>query len=69
MVRISYNQKPYRRVLIETWEAKCVPSPSPDTNSGRKFLEQNPEHPGSLGIAISEAKDRHHCILERKFYR
>lgn len=55
MVRISYNQKPYRRVLIETWGAKCVPSPSPDTNAGRKFLEQNPEHPGSLGIAISEA--------------
>jgi tryptophan synthase beta chain len=55
MVRVSYNQKPYRRILIETWGAKCVPSPSPDTNSGRKFLEQNPEHPGSLGIAISEA--------------
>ena len=55
MVRISYNQKPYRRTLMETWGAKCVPSPSPDTNSGRKFFEQNPEHPGSLGIAISEA--------------
>jgi len=55
MVRISYNQKPYRRVLMETWGANCVPSPSPDTNSGRKFFEQNPEHPGSLGIAISEA--------------
>ncbi len=55
MVRISYNQKPYRRVLMETWGAKCVPSPSPDTNAGRKFFEQDPEHPGSLGIAISEA--------------
>jgi tryptophan synthase beta chain len=55
MVRISYNQKPYRRILMETWGANCVPSPSPDTNSGRKFLEQDPEHPGSLGIAISEA--------------
>ena len=55
MVRISYNQKPYRRVLMETWGANCVPSPSPDTNSWRKFFEQNPEHPGSLGIAISEA--------------
>ncbi len=55
MVRISYNQKPYRRILMETWGAKCVPSPSPDTNAGRKFLEQNPEHPGSLGISISEA--------------
>ena len=55
MVRISFNQKPYRRILMETWGAKCVPSPSPDTNAGRKFLEQNPEHPGSLGISISEA--------------
>ena len=55
MVRISYNQKPYRRLMMETWGAKCVPSPSPDTNAGRKFLEQNPDHPGSLGISISEA--------------
>ena len=55
MVRVSYNQKPYRRILMETWGATCVPSPSPDTNAGRKFLEQNPEHPGSLGISISEA--------------
>lgn len=55
MVRVSYNQKPYRRILMETWGAKCVPSPSPDTNAGRKFLQQNPEHPGSLGISISEA--------------
>ena len=55
MVRISFNQKPYRRILMETWGAKCVPSPSPDTNAGKKFLEQNPEHPGSLGISISEA--------------
>jgi tryptophan synthase beta chain len=55
MVRVSYNQKPYRRILMETWGAKCVPSPSPDTNAGRKFLAQDPEHPGSLGISISEA--------------
>ncbi len=55
MVRISYNQKPYRKMLMETWGAECVPSPSPDTNAGRKFLAQNPEHPGSLGISISEA--------------
>ena len=55
MVRISFNQKPYRKLMMETWGAKCVPSPSPDTNAGRKFLAQNPEHPGSLGIAISEA--------------
>ena len=55
MVRVSYNQKPYRRILMETWGAKCVPSPSPDTNAGRKFLEKDPQHPGSLGISISEA--------------
>ena len=55
MVRISYNQKPYRRVMMETWGAKCVPSPSPDTEVGRRLLAENPEHTGSLGIAISEA--------------
>jgi tryptophan synthase beta chain len=55
MVRVSYNQKPYRRIMMETWGGRCVPSPSPDTNAGRKFLAENPEHPGSLGIAISEA--------------
>lgn len=55
MVRVSYNQKPYRRIMMETWGGKCVPSPSPDTNAGRKFLEQSADHPGSLGIAISEA--------------
>ncbi len=55
MVRVSYNQKPYRKMMMETWGAQCVPSPSPDTNAGKKFLEENPEHTGSLGIAISEA--------------
>ena len=55
MVRVSYNQKPYRRILMETWGAKVVPSPSKDTEVGRRFLAENPEHPGSLGIAISEA--------------
>jgi tryptophan synthase beta chain len=55
MVRVSYNQKPYRRILMESWGAKVVPSPSPDTEIGRYFLKENPEHPGSLGIAISEA--------------
>jgi tryptophan synthase beta chain len=55
MVRASYKQKPYRRILMETWGAKIVPSPSPDTEVGRRFLVENPEHPGSLGIAISEA--------------
>jgi tryptophan synthase beta chain len=55
MVRVSYNQKPYRRIMMETWGGKCVPSPSPDTSAGRKFLDQMADHPGSLGIAISEA--------------
>ena len=55
MVRISFDQKPYRRLMMNTWGATCVPSPSPDTNAGRKMLEQNPDSPGSLGIAISEA--------------
>jgi len=55
MVRISYDQKPYRRILMETWGAKCVPSPSPDTQSGRSMLARDPDSPGSLGLAISEA--------------
>mgnify|MGYP005838852101 CR=1 FL=1 len=55
MVRVSYNQKPYRRIMMETWGGKCVPSPSPDTQAGRKYLAENADHPGSLGIAISEA--------------
>ena len=55
MVRISYEQKPYRRVLMETWGAKCVPSPSQDTKAGRDVLAKDPNTTGSLGIAISEA--------------
>jgi len=55
MVKVSYNQKPYRRILMETWGAKCVPSPSEDTEIGRKILKEDPDCPGSLGIAISEA--------------
>jgi tryptophan synthase beta chain len=55
MVRVSYNQKPYRRALMETYGATCVPSPSPETQSGKAILAQNKDHPGSLGIAISEA--------------
>ena len=55
MVRVSYDQKPYRRIMMETWGAKCVPSPSTDTKAGRSILEQDPNSPGSLGIAISEA--------------
>jgi tryptophan synthase beta chain len=55
MVRVSYDQKPYRRIMMETWGAQVVPSPSRDTESGRKVLANDPESPGSLGIAISEA--------------
>jgi tryptophan synthase beta chain len=55
MVRVSYQQKPYRRALMETYGAQCIASPSPDTESGRAILAKNPEHLGSLGIAISEA--------------
>jgi tryptophan synthase beta chain len=55
MVKVSYQQKPYRRIMMETWGAQVVPSPSPDTQSGKKVLEQDPDSPGSLGIAISEA--------------
>ncbi len=55
MVKISYEQKPYRRILMETWGARCVPSPSPDTEVGRRILAEDPDSPGSLGIAISEA--------------
>ncbi|MDG4552620.1 MAG: TrpB-like pyridoxal phosphate-dependent enzyme [Candidatus Contendobacter sp.] len=55
MVRVSYNQKPYRRALMETYGARCVASPSEETASGRAILAQRPDHPGSLGIAISEA--------------
>ena len=55
MVKVSYQQKPYRRALMETWGATCVPSPSPDTNAGRQILAEHPDSTGSLGIAISEA--------------
>ena len=55
MVRISYDQKPYRRVMMETWGGNCVPSPSEDTEIGRKILAEDPNSTGSLGIAISEA--------------
>ncbi|MBI2849640.1 MAG: TrpB-like pyridoxal phosphate-dependent enzyme [Chloroflexi bacterium] len=69
MVKVSYNQKPYRRMMMETWGAKCVPSPSPDTKAGRDVLAEDPDCPGSLGIAISEAiedaatsKDTHYSL-------
>jgi tryptophan synthase beta chain len=57
MVRVSYDQKPYRRILMETYGAQIVASPSNDTHAGRQFRSQDPNHPGSLGIAISEAME------------
>ncbi len=55
MVKVSYQQKPYRRLMMETWGGKVIPSPSQETNAGRTILKQDPNSPGSLGIAISEA--------------
>ncbi len=55
MVKVSFQQKPYRRALMESFGARCVASPSPETESGRAILAQHPDSNGSLGIAISEA--------------
>jgi tryptophan synthase beta chain len=55
MVTISFHQKPYRRVAMETWGGEVVPSPSSETHAGRSILAEDPDTPGSLGIAISEA--------------
>jgi tryptophan synthase beta chain len=55
MVRISFDQKPFRKVMMETWGGQCIPSPSNLTNAGREVLAKHPDTPGSLGIAISEA--------------
>ena len=55
MVRISFEHKPFRKVMMATWGAECVPSPSRDTDTGRRILDAMPDTPGSLGIAISEA--------------
>ncbi len=55
MVKVSYHQKPYRRFLMETYGAKVHPSPTAHTDYGKSILSHDPENPGSLGIAISEA--------------
>jgi tryptophan synthase beta chain len=55
MVKVSYEQKPYRRVLMQTWGAEVIPSPSEETQAGRDVLAEHPDSTGSLGIAISEA--------------
>src|SRR5205823_1422761 len=55
MVKVSYEQKPYRRSLMHTYGAEVIPSPSDRTNAGRTVLSEHPDSTGSLGIAISEA--------------
>ncbi len=55
MVKVSYQQKPYRKLMMQTWGANIIPSPSDTTNAGRAILAKDPDCPGSLGIAISEA--------------
>jgi tryptophan synthase beta chain len=58
MVRISFDQKPFRKMMMGVWGAECVPSPSEETEAGRKILAEDPDTPGSLGIAISEAVEQ-----------
>jgi tryptophan synthase beta chain len=55
MVRISFEQKPFRKIMMQTWGGKCIASPSTETEAGRSFLKKDPNTPGSLGMAISEA--------------
>ena len=55
MVRVSYDQKPYRKLMMNTWGAEVIPSPSPLTNAGKHVLDTDPDCSGSLGLAISEA--------------
>ena len=55
MVKVSFQQKPYRRMMMNAWGAEVIPSPSDKTNAGRAVLAEHPDSPGSLGIAISEA--------------
>lgn len=55
MVRVSFDQKPFRKLMMETWGATCVASPSTETQAGRDILARDPDTPGSLGMAISEA--------------
>jgi len=64
MVRVSYDQKPYRRYVMETYGAKVHPSPSTVTDFGQKLLKENPKNTGSLGIAISEAIET--CVKGQK---
>jgi tryptophan synthase beta chain len=58
MVKISFQQKPFRKMMMHTWGAECVASPSPETQVGREILAKDPDCPGSLAIAISEALEQ-----------
>ncbi|OQA57301.1 MAG: Tryptophan synthase beta chain [Candidatus Omnitrophica bacterium ADurb.Bin277] len=58
MVRISFDQKPFRKMMMKAWGADCIASPSLQTNAGREILKKDPDTPGSLGIAISEAVEQ-----------
>jgi tryptophan synthase beta chain len=58
MVKVSFEQKPYRKAMMEAFGARCVASPSEETQSGRAVLDEHPDSTGSLGIAISEAVER-----------
>ena len=64
MVRISFDQKPFRKIMMETWGGTCVPSPSMETEIGKKILAEDPDTPGSLGIAISEALEQ--AVVDEK---
>ena len=63
MVRVSYDQKPYRKLMMQTWGAECIASPSTKTQAGRAILAEHPDSPGSLGIAISEAVET--AVMEK----
>jgi tryptophan synthase beta chain len=63
MVRVSFDQKPYRKLMMQTWGADCVASPSTQTESGKAILAAHPDSPGSLGIAISEAVET--AVMEK----
>ena len=64
MVKVSYYQKPYRKTMMQIWDGKVYPSPTNMTEAGKKILKENPEHPGSLGVAISEAIER--AVMDEK---
>ena len=67
MVKLSYDHKPYRKIMMNTWGAKVLPSPSNATEAGRKILAQDPNTTGSLGIAISEAVERAATTNDTKY--